>query len=81
MILPRVKIMALTATASKASQETIVHSLRMYKPRIVYIPPMKKNIFYATKPKPCMEDFIRQIASSLRELRTNMPRLIILQTV
>ena len=38
---------------------------------------MKKNIFYATKPKPCMEDFIRQIASSLRELRTNMPRLII----
>lgn len=77
LIPTHVNVMALTATASKPSRDFIIHSLRMRKPIVVYIPPMKKNIYYAARSKPEMDEFVKQLASVLGTLRTNMPRLII----
>lgn len=47
-----VHVMALTATAMKATRRCIVRSLDMRKPSIIYVPPVKSNIYYAVAGKP-----------------------------
>ena len=69
--------MAVTATATKSSRSKIMHILQMERPQIVYISPCKKNIFYMVKKKPPMEEFVRELADSLCNLKTSMPRIII----
>ena len=48
----------------------------MERPQIVYISPCK-NIFYMVKKKPPMEEFVHELADSLCNLKTFMPRIII----
>lgn len=47
----KVKVMALTATATKETRTCIIKSLNMQKPTIVSIPPVKDNIMYAIAKK------------------------------
>ena len=72
----KVRLVALTATASRSSRESIVRSLRMHKPSLVYVPPMKKNIFYVVQPKVSIESLVCKLVAALREFRTSMPRII-----
>lgn len=44
--------MALTATASLATRRSVITSLCMEKPAIVYVPPAKSNITYCVADKP-----------------------------
>ena len=73
----KVRLVALTATASRSSRESTVRSLRMHKPSLVYVPPMKKNIFYVVQPKVSIESLVCKLVAALREFRTSMPRIII----
>ena len=77
LIPPGVRFMALTATASKSSREHISRSLYMRRPALVYVPPQKKNIFYAMKAKMSMEELVHSLAETLKCVGTAMPRIII----
>ena len=72
---PSVHVMALTATAS--SRDKIFQSLCMVEPVKISVSPHKKNIVYAVRPKPDIEEFVHTIVDCLRTLRDNMPRTII----
>ena len=70
--------MALTATASISSRTNIILSLSMKNPHIISISPHKKNIVYFAKHKPdSLEVFIESIATILKVLRKEFPRLLI----
>lgn len=72
-----VKIMALTATATKSTRSFIIRSLSMQKPEIIYIPPAKDNILYTVIDKPsAVSDFFQPIVEKLKVER-NMGRVII----
>ena len=43
----------------------------------ISVSPHKKNIVYAVRPKPDIEEFVHTIVDCLRTLRDNMPRTII----
>ena len=66
-----VHVMALTATASKASRATIIFSLGMKNTCLIAVHPHKKNIFYAVKEKVNMKDLIKPLANALVDLRTH----------
>ena len=44
-----VRVMALTATATKSSRRAIVHKLRMVSPTVISVSPNKPNIMYHVK--------------------------------
>ena len=57
-----VRVLALTATATISTRKYIIKSLNMQNPEIVYISPMKENIFYAVSENlsvVCMTLFIQ----------------------
>ena len=41
-----VNVMALTATATRQTRKSIFSTLHMLKPKIVYLRPIKDNIFF-----------------------------------
>lgn len=73
-----VHLMALTATASLSTRRSIIKSLNMQKPAIVYLAPVKDNItfFVANKPKEGIPAAFNPIATKLIEDR-NMGRIIV----
>ena len=73
-----VKVMALTATATKSTRKCIIKSLCMQSPEIVYIPPVKGNIIYTVLDKPKKsEDYFKGVIEKLKDERTNLDRIII----
>lgn len=78
-LLPKeVKVMALTATASKSSRMNIVSSLKMTNPHVISVSPHKKNMVYFARNKPdSIEQFVQSLVAVLKILRTEFPRLLI----
>ena len=48
----RVRLMALTATATLSTRKFIIKNLNMQDTAIVYVPPLKNNIIYFVTDKP-----------------------------
>ncbi len=62
-----VRVMALTATATKTTRKFIIDSLSMQLPGIIYIPPVKNNIIYMVLDKPKdIGDYFEQIVEKLK---------------
>ncbi len=73
-----VRVMALTATATKTTRKFIINSLNMQLPDIIYIPPVKDNIVYNVLDKPKdISEYFEKIVDKLKVERANMPRIII----
>ena len=76
-----VRVMALTATATKSSRKFVINSLSMQMPEIVYVPPARENIVYAVMDKPRGDDATCEVFQStvkkLKIERSNMGRVII----
>ena len=74
-----VRVMALTATATKSTRLFIIKSLCMQSPEIVSVSPDKENVIYAVldKPKEGVKDYFKGIISKLIVKRSNMDRIII----
>lgn len=73
-----VRVMALTATATNTTRRCIVRSLDMKKPCIIYVPPVKGNIYYAVteEPEGGIREAFQPIVDYLISDR-NMGRMII----
>ena len=72
-----VKMMALTATATVTTRASIIRSLDMQKPVLVYVPPLKDNIIYAVADKTPINRAFAPLAKLLAEKRTDTGRAII----
>ena len=73
-----VRVMALTATATKTTRKFIIDSLSMQLPGIIYIPPVKNNIIYMVLDKPKdIGDYFEQIVEKLKVEGISMHRMII----
>ena len=74
-ILPEnVRVMALTATATKTTRGSIVKTLNMQRPIVVAVPPLKHNIIYSVIHKSLITE---AFAPLVTEKRTDMGRVII----
>ena len=75
-----VPIMALTATATQSKREKIINSIGLQHPCIVEVNPDRKNILFASCPRPCAkEDRVAVLApyvEELKEKRSTMPLTI-----
>ena len=72
-----VRVMALTATATKTTRKFIIDSLSMQLPEIIYIPPVK-NIIYVVLDKPKdIGDYFERIVEKLKVEGISMHRMII----
>jgi ATP-dependent DNA helicase RecQ len=73
-----VRIMALTATATKQSRRDICRTLGMIKPKVVSASPNKPNIKYIIVFKPgTLEETFAPLVEEVRRMRLNMERVII----
>ena len=72
-----VHMMALTATATQQTRSKIITKLCMEHPFIMSISPHKKNIVYIVGNKTSVEEFVNDLASSLRVLRKEMPKTVV----
>lgn len=77
---------ALTATATKATQSLIIDSLRLNDPIIIMANPDRKNIFYECKVRPSsgedkLNTVLAPLANELREKKINMPLTIVYGTL
>ena len=76
-----VRVMALTATATKTTRRFFIKSLSMQTPEIIYIPPARDNILYAVMDKPKGDNAVREvfecIVDKLKTERSNMGRVIL----
>lgn len=77
LVPPSCKFMALTATACKSTRVQINCSLHMRHPKLVYMPPQKKNILYCVKEKGTIEMVVKRLYVPLREINIQMPRIIL----
>ena len=69
--------MALTATATKASRESIIAVLQMYKPEIVSVVPCKDNIRYSVTPFESIEECVSPVIKRLLEHGTKADKVVI----
>ena len=76
-----VRVMALTATATKSTRKFVINSLSMQMPEIVYVPPARENIVHAVMDKPRGDDAICEVfkctVEKLKIERSDMGRVII----
>ena len=74
-LLPKsVKVMALTATATKQTFECAVERLSMCNPVVIGLPPNRQNIKYVLKPAIKKREFAQGLAQELLLLRTLTPK-------
>ena len=77
-ILPEsVKIMALTATATKEARNTIIRILGLRNPKVIAICPCKDNIMLAISSFLTIEESFSPILVRLKNEHTRMPRMLI----
>lgn len=73
-----VRLMALTATASKETRQHICKTLGMYKPAIISEPPNRANIkFTVINNVGTLEESFSPLVKEIRDRRTKMERVII----
>ena len=73
-----VKVMALTATATKTTRASIIKLLDMHTPTVVSVHPGKNNIMYYVNEKSSISGSFTPICDKLAEKSTAMGRMIIL---
>ena len=75
---PEVRIMALTATATKTTRKCVCNTLGMKHPTVVTQSPNKQNIKYIVNTKAAsLEEMFAPLVEELRLNRTSMDRVII----
>ena len=62
LILKLVKILAVTATATKETLDSVTSRLSLEKPVLIGLPPDRINIKYAVNPCPNLTKFCSQLA-------------------
>lgn len=73
-----VHIMALTATATKASRQAICRTLGMIRPKVVTVSPNRPNIKYVVHSKPgTLEEVFASLVEEVKRLRLSVDRTII----
>ena len=74
-----VRIMALTATATKSTRRDVTKILGMVHPVVVAVSPNKPNIKYVVKGNPgTLEETFAPLVEEVRRRRTSMDRTIVL---
>ena len=72
-------MMALTATATKATRISVCRTLGMVSPAIVSTPPNRPNIKYIVKANPgSLEEAFAPLVEEIRHRHTRMDRVIII---
>ena len=73
-----VKLMALTATATKSTRHSICRILGMTEPSIVAVTPNRSNICYSVEKKAGgIDQTFAKLVDEIREKRVGMPRVIV----
>lgn len=72
-----VRIMALTATATKTTRRAVFNILGMVSPSIVAEVPNKRNIKYFVKTQKSLEEVFGSIAEEIKVKRKNMDKIIV----
>ena len=73
LIPTRVKVLALTATATTETFYVVTKRLAMSQPILVALPPYRKNIAYGIYPKVSIHQFADSLRAELGEKRTAFP--------
>ena len=73
----QVNVMALSATATRHTFESVVDRLSMDNVSVVGLSPMRENIRYAVRPMTSLEELSAQISMGLKSLRNYYPKTII----
>ena len=74
---PDVKIMALTATATKSVQSSVACTLGMENPVVIALSPCKANIVYNVGRYTTVEDTFKPLLHRLKKDRVKFPRTIV----
>lgn len=69
--------MALTATATSTTREVVQKRLCMQNPKLIYLPPTKKNIYYSVKTKLTMLEVIQPIVEELQSRNKYADKMIL----
>ena len=77
LIPQRVRVMALTATATKSTRKVVINRLSMINPIIISVTPNKPNIMYKVVDKSPIDSVVAPIVRLLRTHGTNTDRTII----
>ena len=72
-----VKILAVTATATKETLDSVTCRLSMEKPVLIGLPPNRINIKYIVQPCPSITEFCSQITGELMLKRAQTPKTVI----
>ena len=72
-----VRMLALTATATRALQVKVAALLGMHTPIVIAVSPCKANIMYAVSTCSSISETFRPVLLRLKQERTQMPRIII----
>ena len=71
------RILALTATATKETLECVKSRLSLQDPIIIGLPPDRVNIKYIVKECPAVKDLCHQLSDELRSERTGTPKTVL----
>ena len=73
----RVYVMALTATATKATRRCIIQKLGMANTKVINISPEKSNIYLCVSEKPSVEEFVGKIVAIITRKGQSASKLLI----
>ena len=72
-----VKVLALTATATKETLESVKSHLSMEHPTLIGLSPDRANIKFIVEPCPDIRELCRQLTDELMAKRTAPPKTIV----
>ena len=72
-----VRVMALTATATRKTREVVICRLSMQNPMVLSITPNKPNLIYRVVPKCSMEEVVHAVGDEILQKHTQASRTII----
>ena len=77
MIPNSIKILALTATATRDTLDCVIRGLSLEDPAVIGLPPNQSNIKYTVKRRTSIQQFTQMISDDLMLKRANMPKTIV----
>ena len=77
LIPKQVKIIALTATASKDTLCSVIKRLSLKDPVIVAVSPYRENISYEIRANINMDEFTSEISEEIKTLQSNFPKTVV----
>jgi len=75
---PKVRIIALTATATAEVLRTVTHKLCLENPSVIGLTPNRENIKYSIEPLPKIELLCELFTENLCHMRTGFPKTLVL---